>query len=418
MGSPRIAFLLATLAAAAYVPFLSFPFIANSFIEIPVCRILGSFPGLMPLVANANWHFRITYVLANSWLEQMFGFAPKPFYVASLLFHACSVLLVYGLGRWRAVQQPAALWSAGFFAVYQAHHGAVVSLASWPDLLTTLFACASFYCWIRWFQGNLKVSYALALVWYLGALISSESAFIVVLLLALPLFTVQPFNRAKALSLIPFGVLALATIAIQLSLRPKPVAWSDSLPSLDPWWVTLAWACAACGIMLFARERDSWKLMSACAAWVLAVFLVGLYASHILGVSLSTNYLASIGLALMVGTGFSRLQRRLPMSAAAAIAIAVVVINVGLLWTRSRRQMLDFAAPTQALIAAAAFARGPVELSCFPYSFEVAQAAAGSIGEQVSVEKPGSNIKQPHCVSFRYRDSVGSVRQVFLHSAI
>ncbi|MGA8596134.1 MAG: hypothetical protein WB676_15560 [Bryobacteraceae bacterium] len=224
MGSPRIAFLLATLAIAAYAPFLSFPFIANSFIEIPVSRLLGSWPGLTPLITNPNWHFRIVYVLANSWIEQIFGFAPKPFYVASLCFHACTVLLVYGLGRWRALQHPAALWSAGFFAVYQAHHGAVVSLACWPDLLATLFACASFYCWIRWFQGNSKTSYALALVWYLGALVSNESGFIVVLLLTLPFFTAESIGRTKVLSLIPFGALAVAAVAIQLSFRPRPVA--------------------------------------------------------------------------------------------------------------------------------------------------------------------------------------------------
>ncbi len=418
MGSPRIAFLLATLVAAAYAPFLSFPFIANSFIEIPVSRILGSLPGLTPLITNPNWHFRIVYVLANSWIEQIFGFAPKPFYVASLCLHACCVLLVYGLGRWRALPSPAALWSAGFFAVYQAHHGAIVSLACWPDLLTTLFACASFYCWIRWFQGNSKTSYALAFVWYLAALGASESGFIAVLLLTLPFFTAESISRMKMLSLIPFGALALAAIAIQLSFRPRPVAWSDSLPPLDSWWITLAWAVVACVFVWFARALESWKLLAAGAGWMLAVFLDGLYVSHVLHVSGSTNYLASVGLALMVGTGFSKLQRRLPLSAAAAIAVAVIVINVGVLWTKSRRQMLGFAAPTRTLINAAAFARGPVELSCFPYSFEVAQAAIGSIGGQISAQKREADIKTPHCVSFRYRDSLGNVRQVFLHSAI
>jgi hypothetical protein len=418
MNSPRIAFLFGALAAAAYAPFLSFPFIANSFIEIPVSRILGSLPGLAPLVTNPNWHFRIAYVLANSWLEQIFGFAPRPFYAASLCFHACCVLLIYGLGRWRALPHNAALWSAGFFAVYQAHHGAVVSLACWPDLLATLFACASFFCWIRWFQGNSKTSYALALLWYLGAVVSSEAGFIVVLLLTLPFFTAQSIGRTKMLSLAPFGVLALATVAIQLTFPPRPVAWSDSVPTLDSWWVTLAWAGAACGFVLLARGRESWRLLAPCAGWMLAVFLDGLYVAHVLRVSGSTNYLASLGLALMVGTGFSKLQSRLQVSAAAAIVVAALVVNVGVLWTKSRLQMLDFAAPTQTLINAAAFARGPVELSCFPYSFEVAQAVIGSIGGQISTQKREAEIKTPHCVSFLYRDSLGNVRQVFLHSAL
>lgn len=418
LRSPRIVFLLAVLAVAAYAPFLSFPFLANSFIEIPVSRLLASMSGFHLLITNANWHFRITYALINSLLEQWFGFQPRVFYAASLALHAICVLLVYGLGRWRLLPSGAALWAAGFLAVYQGHHGAIVSLASWPDLITSLFGAASLLCWIRWLQGDSKLSYAFSLVWYFAAIISNESGFIVVLLLAVPLAAGTNATKRKWLSVVPFVALAMIAVAIQLAFRPRELDWNNSLPALDPWWLTLAWTGALLALAVLMRLREKQRLLFACTGWILVTLLVDLYLTRMLKLPGGTSYLASLGLALLFGMVFSAITARLRPSLAAAVALLVVGGNIALLWSVSRRQLLGFAAPTQTLIAAASFAQGPIELSCFPYPLEVAQAAVGWLGAQIAEPKPGQIVRKPHCVSFRYRDSTGSVRQVFLHSAI
>jgi hypothetical protein len=418
MRSPRLVFLLATLAAAAYAPFLAFPFIAISFIEIPVSRLLGTMAGFHALVTNANWHFRITYALLNSLVERWFGIDPKAFYITSLVLHGLCVLLIYGLIRWRKLPASTALWAAGFFAVYQGHHGAVTLLSSWPDLLTGVFACASLFFWVGWLQAGRKWSYVLALLFYLIAIVSNEPGFIAILLLLLPLASGTEAKKNRLLSLIPFVVLALAALVVQLVFRAKPVPWNNAVPVLDPWWITAAWACGALIVIAITRQWESRRLIICCVAWLVAAYLADLYATYGLGSPTGAVYLGSIGLALLVGIAFSQVIAQFRARFAAALALAVVAGNIALLWTVSRHQLLGLAAPTRALINAAAFAQGPIELTCFPYPFEVAQAAAGWLGGEVAPPKEGEQIRKPHCVSFRYKDSAGNVRRVFLHSAI
>jgi hypothetical protein len=415
MRSPRILLLLITLAAAVYVPVISFPFIASSFIEIPVSRVLGSWEAVPALIQNANWHFRITYALVNSWLVQWFGFEPRPFYIASLILHALCVGLIYFMGRWRLLSYTAAAWAAGFFAVYEGHHAAVTSLSSWPDLLVTLFACAALLVWIRWVQANDVISYILALLFFIGALVSNESGFLVAALLALALFATGKPSRRQILSLAPFAALAIAALIIQLAIRPRELAWETSLPGLDPWWITILWTAAGIACLGLLRARDTIRLATACAIWIAITLLTGAYLTFVLHVGSHVSYLSSLGLALLIGLAFSRLQQKAPLRIVIALATLVLVLNVGLLWTKRRKQMFDFAVPTQMLLNASGYAQGPVRLSCFPYAFEIAQAAAQSVGVQVVSDK--KDVRTPHCVSFSYKDALGSVRQVYIRSA-
>jgi len=128
------------------------------------------------------------------------------------------------------------------------------------------------------------------------------------------------------------------------------------------------------------------------------------------------SYLASLGLALLFGYMFDEFQRRAPLRIVLAGGIVVLVLNVSLLWTRARRQVMALAAPTETLMSAALYAQGPIQMTCFPYAIEIAEAVAGSIGARVSSDKPGE-VKRPHCVMFSYKDSAGNVRNVFMHSS-
>ena len=83
-------------------------------------------------------------------------------------------------------------------------------------------------------------------------------------------------------------------------------------------------------------------------------------------------YLASAGLALLVGLAAARLPgRRL-----AAVAVVVMLAhNVGYLWTKKRRQFEERAAPTAQLIDFAARTRGRIWVRCFPLPKIVAEEA-------------------------------------------
>ena len=156
-------------------------------------------------------------------------------------------------------------------------------------------------------------------------------------------------------------------------------------------------------------------MASAMAVWVIAVLATGFYLSFMLHLGREVSYLASLGLSLLFGYMFDELQRRASVRMQLAAGILVLVLNVTLLWTWARRQMVGLAAPTQTLLSAAIYAQEPIRMTCFPYAIEIAEAVAGSVGAQVSSDKPGE-VKQPHCVSFSYKDSAGNVRNVFMHS--
>jgi hypothetical protein len=414
MRSPRILLLLVTLAAAVYAPILALPFVANSYIEIPVSRILGTWHALPTLAGNANWHFRISYVFLNSWLVAWRGFQPQPFYIASLCLHAACVLLIYLMGRWRVLSYRSAAVAAAFFAIYSGHHGAVMSLASWPDLLVTLFTCAAFLFWIRWMQSGQWVSYAISFLLFLIALVSHEAGFIVPLLFALSLIVSGKTSRKNLISLIPLIAVSAAAVAVQWTMRAHPVAWETSMPVLDPWWITAAWTAAVAAVAAWLRPQQWQKMAAAMAGWVIAVLACGAYVSFVLHLSRDVTYLASLGLALLFGYMFDELWRRAPLRILLAAGTFVLVLNVTLLWTQARRQMMALAAPTQTLLSAALYAQGPIQMTCFPYPIEVAQAVAGSVGAEVTSEKPG-DVKQPHCAQFSYKDAAGNVRNVFMH---
>jgi len=120
------------------------------------------------------------------------------------------------------------------------------------------------------------------------------------------------------------------------------------------------------------------------------------------------TYLASAGLAFLVGLALARLSwwggrpwtRFLPGTSlpqqptrasaadhgvrptfsggarlAAATAVIVILVNAGYLWTRKRAQFLERAAPTEQLIALARRTTGPIWVHCFPRNSYIAQTA-------------------------------------------
>ena len=117
MKTPRL-FLL--LAALAFLPTLRFSLFHSSGIVLPIFR----FP--MPtargqhspkLMADPAWHFRLSYVFANSWIASLFDFIPRPFYLASICFHIVCVWLLYYTGNWSKIGMRVSSWAAAVFAV-------------------------------------------------------------------------------------------------------------------------------------------------------------------------------------------------------------------------------------------------------------------------------------------------------------
>jgi hypothetical protein len=87
------------------------------------------------------------------------------------------------------------------------------------------------------------------------------------------------------------------------------------------------------------------------------------------------TYLASAGLALLVGIAWVAARPRLRAPLAVALAALVVGFNIGYLWVKKRSQFAERAAPTEALVALAGRHSGEIHLRCFPYAQDVAVGA-------------------------------------------
>src|SRR5258708_26004418 len=109
----RILILLA-LAICAYLPVFRLPFILDDYVLIRPARLYAA-QSWIPLWHDVDFRTRTVYMFLTAALDRALGFAPQPFYAASVLLHAICVLLVYAAGVWMELGVKAAFWAACFF---------------------------------------------------------------------------------------------------------------------------------------------------------------------------------------------------------------------------------------------------------------------------------------------------------------
>lgn len=424
----KLLFTIALLAILAYVPILNFPFISDNYTEIPVSRALGSWQAIPTLIHNPVWHFRWSFVFLNSWIVQAFGFRPAPFYIISILLHIACVCAVFAIGAWKRIGWQSTAWGAAFFAVYEGHQEAVMWLAGWTEMFIVFFGCLCFVSWVQWLQTRNHWYYAATGCALIGALLSKESGYIVAALLLLPVILERRWWKSGGLALIPFLLGALCYVAFLASgLQHNPRAGDGSFSLSAPlllnlagslWHLLFVWGILAAAFLGFQRARDRTLVIAVAFAWMILGLLPYSFLTYMHRVPSRQTYLASVGLALLVGTAFTVIQERYSTRLVAAAAAIVILVNIGILWTRKRSQFLERAAPTEALVTAARSANGPIRLSCFPYPFAIAQAAAQYAGGQVIPESTPAALNRPHCLSFSFKDAQGTLHTVTTRPAI
>ena len=203
------------------------------------------------------------------------------------------------------------------------------------------------------------------------ALLSKESA---IVLLPLFLLAVEPAEwRRRLPRLAPHALLAgLAALSIAQS-HANSFRFSDGSFSLAaPFWLTwphsmarLLWVfgwLAIVALRLAGPERW-WRGLPRSVAWMGIALVPYSFLTYSTRIPSRQVYLASAGLALLVGLALARLAER---RFAALLLAAVLLANVAVLWTRKRRQFVERAAPTEALLAFARATPGPIWVRCFP----------------------------------------------------
>lgn len=396
--------LLAALCILAYAPALKLPLIEDDYPNIAQAQVFGGY--LAPL-ANPIFRLRTTSYWAMLWLWRTFHLTPLPYHVVSLILHIANTWLIYFACLAWPRTRSAALWAAGFFAVHEGHQEAVMWFSSINELLQFLFGGLALLCWMRgrWWSAAGVACFALALI-------SKESA---VVFLALFLL-VAPAKWRWMAPYAAVAALALASIAVTSAYSFR---FSDGSFSLHaPFWITWPrgfvrvlwiWGFVAAAVVAFR-----WKDRKLRTAAFLALTWMGIALAPYSFLTYSTQipsrqtYLASAGLAVLVGLALARLydEGGTPRKLAAALAVIALIHNVGYLWTKKRAQFVERAQPTEQLIQLAKEKGGPIWVQCFPRPLLIAQEAlhlgAGLPPEDVILTEAGAAARKPAAV-FCYR---------------
>ncbi len=261
------------------------------------------------------------------------------------------------------------------------------------ELWMFLFGAAALLCWMRGSRAGILL-FALALL-------SKESAVIF-----LPLFLLAAPDRDWRRWAPYAGLAAAMTASIFLG---RSFRFSDGSFSLQaPFWITWPrgigrvlwiWGWIAAAIVWFRGGAKGRKAALLCVVWIAVALIPYIFLTYSTEIPSRQTYLASVGLAMLVGLALTMVDRRV----VAVLAIGMLVHNVGYLWVRKRSQFLERAAPTEQLIALARRTPGSIWVKCFPRIPWIAEEAV-----HLGAAKPPSTVlwKQPKgdAVVFCYQE--------------
>jgi hypothetical protein len=357
-------------------------------------------------------------MLLSAALDRAFGFSPAAFHLAGIALHALCVLLVYATGLWIAIGEPAAFFAAAFFAIQEGHQEAVIWPAAAADLLVFLFGMAAWLCWLQWLRSGAWKWYAGAIVSFVIALASKESAWIFPALMLLPLaFTATLRRRAALVALLPFFALSAAYLYWTWTTRIVAPGYHDIRFSLSaPWLLVLlnstwrllfVWGVAALGILLWLWKRGNGRLVAIAFLWIAAGLFPYCFLTYQMRVPSRLTYIASAGLAWLVGAAAARLSETRRQTLLAIFCTAALAINLEILWVKKMSQFRERAVPSELLKNAGLHSDGTVQIACSPLPDFIAVDVLASI--HVKAVFKAEAREDQSCFSVDYRTRAGQL---------
>jgi hypothetical protein len=411
--------ILAALCFLAYGPSLKIPLMEDDYPLLWEAQTYGPPSALPVLLHYTPSRLRATSYWTMFALWGLFHTTAWPYHLFSLLLHVVNVWLAWAIASLWPRMRAGAFWAAAFFAVAEGHQEAVVWFASINELYVFLFGGASLVLWLLAGRGERRRLWSAASAGLFAlALLSKEPA-----LILLPLFALASedgFRRSMA-RLAPQLALTAVAMASIAATRGNSFRFSDGSFSLHaPFWLTWPygiarvlgiWGWLALAALVWRRPAGVGKQILAALAWIGIALVPYSFLTYSRQIPSRQTYVASFGLALMVGLAMARLRERglKPMRSGAvrhdqgrpadrgqvfligadhaaagagkrvritaAVAAIMLLTNVGYLWTKKRAQFLARAEPTEQLIKLARETDGPIWVRCFPRVDYIAQEA-------------------------------------------
>lgn len=412
----RIVILL-ILAIGAYLPALRLPFIEDDYGEIPLARTYAA-AGWHPLWDNPHLRTRATSMFINAEIDDVWGFRPAPFYVVSIAVHAVCVLLLYLSFAWREVlDESTAFWAACFFAIYEGHQEAVMWISARSEAVLFLFGMAAWLAWVMFLRSRQPGWYCLSIVCFVLAAFSKESFIVFAALMVLPCIWRPAGNsrHAAITAILPFFGIAIGYLVwsrIAPSSIPNELDDRFTLSLAWPavflrsfWRLMFVWGLVAVAILLWTRVAPDRRKIAAAFVWILVGILPYSFLTYMPQIASRHTYVASAGLALLVGTAAARLAAMRHRAVLAVLCVAALSINLEILWVKKMAQFRERAEPSERLKQAGLAAVGPVDIDCTPYPDFLAADVLSSVGAKAEFRHPGTH--QEHCFVIEYQNAAG-----------
>jgi hypothetical protein len=266
-------------------------------------------------------------------------------------------------------------WAAAFFAVYEGHQEAVMWYAAANELLLFLFGFLCLINWLTWLDRGQWHWFGLCAVSFIFALLSKESSVVLIpLLLLVAMF--GRFKWGRVLMVVPFIIVAAVYSLMIFQTRDSSFRFHDqSFVLTAPFWETwtksyfgllLPWGWLA--IAILARQRKQ-TILTLSVVWIAIAFVPYMFVDYVHSIPSRQTYLASFGLALLVGAAIVHTIEIPAKAHQLALGLTLIVLlahNVVYLRFVKHKQFLVRAQPTEELISFSRSVAGPIYVRCFP----------------------------------------------------
>jgi hypothetical protein len=364
--------LLALLSFAAYAPTLSLPLFEDDYPLISFADRAG-FTGVL---ADPVFRPRVTLSWTLLALWRTVHLKPIVYHAASLALHFANVCLVYLLFLlWPSLAvRRAAFWTAAFFAVAEGHQEAVIWLAAMSELWQFFFGAAALCCFLYAQRASRPwPAVAMGALLFAFALLSKESAVIWLPLFALAV-GIGHWRKTLPL-LLPFLSLGVVSVVVFALTGSNSFHYTDGSFSLHAPFV-LTWSrnfgrvLWIWGLVALIVLRGHLRVSIPGLLWIGISLIPYCFLTYSRQIPSRQTYLASAGLALLVGLAFNQIvsiQRQVygRKVVAAAVAALVLAHNFAILWFRKRAQFVERAAPTEQIIQLARRTQNPILVRCY-----------------------------------------------------
>lgn len=290
------------------------------------------------------------------------------------------------------------------------------------ESLVFLFGMSAWVCWVKFLHGRRVMWYCVAMAAFLLAAASKESFVVFPVLMLLPcIWLPQGASRRTALyGIVPFFTIAIAYLAWTWFGRIAQPQSSDirfsiwapwPLVIVKSWWrMMFVPGLIAVAMLWWTGQRADWRKAGIALAWMVLAIIPYSFLTYMTQIASRHTYIASAGLALLVGTACASLWNANHRGVLAVAAMAVLVLNVEIIWVKKMSQFRERAEPAVLLTEAARDAVGPVSIRCIPFSDYVTESVLATSGSLADFTQPVTH--DDHCFVVEYKNKAGAQVEV------